>query len=144
MKHAQAEFTRVKFMLMSIIPAFLFLTGLIIVGIGSTLTVSHKYTEGNCTLFITHDACMYKVDERPETYIVSCDIMLPSMSLSQYRTHIYPCYYYTPESVTFEPPCETDTRGLMMLGGTIVVFIAGLALVTLGVYNRKKIQGPLV
>lgn len=140
-RKAKAGQTRASLFLLMIIPVFFAASGAVMVYIGSNAPESSDiYKEGNCTLSFIGDACVYqiiadKVDPTIPGFdnnwkSMSCDVMMPRMSLTQYKAGVHKCYYHTVKNiwgyditdnnVRFEKPCNTDPRGVLILSGYLL------------------------
>lgn len=87
------------------------------------------YTEGTCTLSFAKDACLYRIPGFENNWCpLSCDIMMPRISLAQYNLGSFKCYYrtllcgndITKGDILFEKP---ETPDLMMMIGFIMIIV---------------------
>lgn len=105
------------------------------------------YKEGNCTIsFATSNVCLYKIPGFENNWMsLSCDIMMPRLSLAQYNANSFTCYYRTVKNVWGNDITEGDvlfekpkTPDLMMMTGFIMVIVSVICLFVLFVWVRCK------
>jgi len=104
--------------------------GSVIFAIGVTREPeSERYTEGICTLTYTSPGvCEYNINYEINWHRMSCDVVLPRMNLTQYRTPVYPCYYLTSTVdgyVLFEKPDQDRNWGMVSIGIAMIVLAMG-------------------